>query len=70
LYDEGPVRTYNHEVVMTLPSQSNISDMRALGDVGRRAAQIVIDTDTLPPIEREAVAGERIRRLLADSLVG
>jgi hypothetical protein len=44
--------------------------MRSLGDFGRRAAQIVIDTDALPPLEREAVAGERIRQLLANSLVG
>jgi nitrite reductase/ring-hydroxylating ferredoxin subunit len=70
LYDRGAVRTYNHEVVLNLPSQSNITDMRSLGDFGRRAAQIVIDTDALPPLEREAVAGERIRQLLANSLVG
>jgi nitrite reductase/ring-hydroxylating ferredoxin subunit len=70
LYNDGPVRTYNHEVVLKLPSQSNITDMRSLGDFGRRAAQIVIDTDTLSPVEREATAGERIRQLLANSLVG
>jgi hypothetical protein len=69
LYNEGAVRTYNHEVVLTLPSQANIVDQRTLGDFGRRAAQIVIDTDTLPPLEREATAGERIRRLLAEGLV-
>ena len=63
------MRTYNHELVVTLPTQSNI-DMKALADFGRRAAQIVIDTDELTPIEREITAGDRIRRLLADSLVG
>jgi nitrite reductase/ring-hydroxylating ferredoxin subunit len=70
LYDHGPVRTYNHELVFMLPSQSNITDLRSLGDFGRRAAEIVIETDTLAPLEREATAGERIRKLLADSLVG
>ena len=70
LYHDGQVRTYNHEVVLTLPSQSNITDMGSLADFGRRAAEIVIDTDTLPPVERETVAGDRIRQLLATSLVG
>jgi nitrite reductase/ring-hydroxylating ferredoxin subunit len=69
LYKDGPVRTYNHELVFRLPSQSNIGDMATLGEFGRRAAQIVVDTDDLPCIEREAVAGERIRRLLAEDLV-
>jgi nitrite reductase/ring-hydroxylating ferredoxin subunit len=70
LYRDGPVRTYNHEVVLTLPTQSNITDMRTLGDFGRRAAQVVIDTDTLPPLEREAAAAGRIRQLLANNLAG
>jgi hypothetical protein len=69
LYNDGAVRTYNHEVVFNLPSQSNITDMGALADFGRRAAQIVIDTDTLLPLEREAAAAERVRQLLANSLV-
>jgi hypothetical protein len=69
LYQDGPVRTYNHELVFRLPSQSNIGDLATLGHFGRRAAQIVVDTDDLPCLEREAVAGERIRRLLAEDLV-
>lgn len=70
VYNDGPVRTYIHEVVLTLPSQSNITDMRTLADFGRRAAQIVIDTDTLPPLEREAAAANRIRQLLVNNLAG
>src|SRR5216683_893594 len=69
LYKDGPVRTYNHELVFRLPSQSNIGDLASLSQFGRRAAQIVVDTDDLPCLEREALAGERIRRLLVDDLV-
>jgi nitrite reductase/ring-hydroxylating ferredoxin subunit len=69
LYKGAPVRTYCHELVFTLPSQSNIGDLKSLGEFGRRAAGIVIETDTLPPDERETVAAARIRRLLGDNLV-
>jgi nitrite reductase/ring-hydroxylating ferredoxin subunit len=69
LYADRPVRTYNHELVFRLPSQSNIGDLATLGTFGRRAAQIVVGTDDLPCVERERVAGERIRRLLGESLV-
>jgi hypothetical protein len=69
LYPDGAVRTYNHELVFRLPSQSNIGDPSSLGHFGRRAAQIVIDTHDLPPIDRERVAGERIRHLLQGELV-
>jgi nitrite reductase/ring-hydroxylating ferredoxin subunit len=69
LYPDGKVRTYNHELVFRLPSQSNINDLASLGDFGRRAAQIVVDTDDLPPVERERTAFERIRRLLSEELV-
>jgi len=69
LYSEGAVRTYNHELVFRLPSQSNIGDLASLEQFGRRAAQVVIDTETLPPIERERVAGDRIRYLLQGELV-
>jgi nitrite reductase/ring-hydroxylating ferredoxin subunit len=70
LYRDAPVRTYNHEIVLTLPTQSNITDMRTMADFGRRAAQIVIDTDTLPPLERETAAANRIRQLLVNNLAG
>lgn len=69
LYSDGAVRTYNHELVFRLPSQSNIGDLASLEQFGRRAAQAVIDTDTLPPVERERVAGDRIRHLLQGELV-
>ncbi len=69
LYPDGYVRTYNHDLVFRLPSQSNISDLASLELFGRRAAQIVVDTDDLPVLEREQVAGARIRRLLNEELV-
>ena len=69
LYPDGKVRTYAHELVFALPSQSNIRDLSAVGDFGRRAARIVIDTDELPPAERETAARERIRHLVTHELV-
>jgi hypothetical protein len=69
LYSDGAVRTYNHELVFRLPSQSNIGDLASLEQFGRTAAQIVIDTDSLSPVERERVAGDRIRHLLQGELV-
>lgn len=65
----GPVRTYTHELIFDLPSQSTINDLSSLATFGRRAASIVIDTDALDPIEREAIASNRIRQLIANELV-
>jgi nitrite reductase/ring-hydroxylating ferredoxin subunit len=70
LYENEPVRTYNHELVFRLPSQSNITDMLSLQDFGRRAAQLVVESDNLSPLNREAETGKRIRKLLAEGLVG
>jgi hypothetical protein len=67
---QNPVRTYCHELVFRLPSRSSIADLAAVGEFGRRAAALVIETDGLAPEEREAVAAERIRRLLATEPVG
>jgi nitrite reductase/ring-hydroxylating ferredoxin subunit len=66
----NPVRTYCHELVLRLPAQSTIADLKSVGEFGRRAASLVVATDDLAPDEREAVAAERIRRLLAGELVG
>jgi nitrite reductase/ring-hydroxylating ferredoxin subunit len=70
LYPETPVRTYCHELVFRLPSQSTVTDIKAVGAFGRRAATVVVESDGLAPQEREAVAAERIRRLLTTELVG
>src|SRR5258706_2100694 len=43
-YPENPVPTYCHEIVMRLPSQSNIADLTSVGAFGRRAADIVLET--------------------------
>lgn len=69
LYGDELVRTYNYELVFDLPSQSNISDLSSLTEFGRRASQVIIDTDNLAPLERETVARERILRLLSEELV-
>jgi hypothetical protein len=69
LYRDGKVRTYTHAFVFRIPSQSNIESLASLEDFGRRAAQIVIETDHLEPAERERVAYERIVRLLSRDLV-
>jgi nitrite reductase/ring-hydroxylating ferredoxin subunit len=69
LYEHGPVRTYNYDLVFQLPSQSNIGDLEALREFGRRATQVVIETDSLSPLERERVSRERMLRLLSDELV-
>jgi nitrite reductase/ring-hydroxylating ferredoxin subunit len=66
LYEDGPVRTYCHALVMRLPqgSEMGTGDMKSLGEFGRRAAQIVIETDKLSEREREAQAQQRISALL------
>jgi hypothetical protein len=68
LYGNEPVRTYCHALVMKVPGQSDIGkgDMRTLGEFGRDAAGVIIESDTLPPKEREADAFKRIRPLLAE----
>ena len=67
LYQNEPVRTYCHASVLRMDPNSDMGkgDMRALGDFGRSAAEAVIATDDLPPLEREAEAVKRIRPLLA-----
>jgi phenylpropionate dioxygenase-like ring-hydroxylating dioxygenase large terminal subunit len=64
LYREAPVRTYCHEIIFRLPAGSNISGVDSVGEFGRRAAEIVIETDDIGPEERERVVQERVRRLL------
>jgi nitrite reductase/ring-hydroxylating ferredoxin subunit len=68
LYSNEAVRTYCHALVMRVAAESEIGkgDMRALGEFGRDAAAVVIDTDRLPPQAREAEAQRRIRPLLAE----
>jgi len=59
------VRTYVHETVVRVPPGVNLDDPDALAEFGRRAAQVFIETDHLPPAERERECERRIRRLLA-----
>ncbi|HEY3919340.1 MAG TPA: Rieske 2Fe-2S domain-containing protein [Stellaceae bacterium] len=68
LYSNAAVRTYCHSLVLKVPGGSDmgVGDMRTLGEFGRNAAAVVIDSDRLPPREREAEALKRIRPLLAE----
>jgi nitrite reductase/ring-hydroxylating ferredoxin subunit len=68
-YTGRKVPTYSHDIVVRLPSQSNISDVKSLGEFGNRAAKIVVETSDLAPDDRQKAAEERIQRLLADNLV-
>jgi len=52
------VRTYAHTLVMRCPDDIDLAQF------GRRAAAVFIETDSLPPLEREKAAEERIRRLI------
>jgi nitrite reductase/ring-hydroxylating ferredoxin subunit len=67
--DSALTPTYTHDLVVKLPSQFNISDLDVLSRYGRAAAKIVIETDHLPPKEREAVARGQIEKLLTHDLV-
>lgn len=57
------VRTYAHETVVRVPSPGALSDPRALAEFGRRAAMAYVETDNLPPKERELEVARRIRGL-------
>ena len=57
------VRTYAHETVVRVPSGA-FEDPKALADFGRRAAMAYVETDDLPPKEREAEVARRVRGLL------
>ena len=56
--------------VTTVTFVTTVTDIKAVGAFGRRAATVVVESDGLAPQEREAVAAERIRRLLTTELVG
>lgn len=72
LESDGKVRTYCHTLIMRVPDGSDlgIGDMSSMSEFGRRAAQIIIETDRLAPREREAEAQRRIRPLLAKEVAG
>jgi nitrite reductase/ring-hydroxylating ferredoxin subunit len=64
LYASGKVRTYAHETVVKLPSKDALPDAEALAAFGRRAALAYVETDHLPPQEREIEVAKRIKGLL------
>src|SRR4029453_19144867 len=66
----GAVRTYCHEFVYRVDPAAGMDDRARLEAFGRRAAEIVVETDGLPPAEREATARERIRGLLTRGAAG
>jgi hypothetical protein len=61
LYKSSKVRTYAHETVVRIPSPGLLDDPKALADFGRRAAMAYVETDELPPKERELEVAKRIR---------
>jgi hypothetical protein len=48
----------------------NLDDPARLADFGRRIATIFIETDGVPPAERDEVAEQRIRRLFETATAG
>jgi nitrite reductase/ring-hydroxylating ferredoxin subunit len=62
-YRSATVRTYAHETVARIPSPGALSDPKALGEFGRRAAMAYVETDHLAPKERELEVAKRIRGL-------
>jgi hypothetical protein len=63
LMTDGPVRTYCHEIILELPSDSTIGDNESVHAFGRRTAELVIQSDSVAVAERETVVGERARQL-------
>jgi hypothetical protein len=68
LYKAGRVRTYAHETVVRLRSPGMLSEPKALADFGRRAAMAYVETDDLPPQEREQEVARRIRGLFIEEM--
>jgi nitrite reductase/ring-hydroxylating ferredoxin subunit len=66
IYPEGPVRSYAHTMTMQAPPGAKLGqgETKLLGEFGRRVAKIVVETDNLPPEERERAAKQRVRELL------
>jgi phenylpropionate dioxygenase-like ring-hydroxylating dioxygenase large terminal subunit len=70
LYPQGPVRTYAHEAVVRIPADMNLDDPKALAEFGRRVAAVFIESDGVPPEERDQVAEAKIRRLFEAATAG
>jgi hypothetical protein len=62
-YKNSRVRSYAHETVVRVPSPGALDDPKALAEFGRRAAMAYVETDDLPPKERELEVAKRIRGL-------
>jgi hypothetical protein len=63
------VRTYAHEVVMRIPADVHLDDPAALAELGRNVARTFVETDKLPPAERERAAEQLIRQLFESAAV-
>ena len=63
LYKNAKVRTYAHETVVRIPVPGMLDDPKALADFGRCAAMAYVETDHLPPKERELEVAKRVRGL-------
>jgi hypothetical protein len=69
IYETGEVPTYNFEFISKRPSRSSLGDNGSLSEFAKRAAQIVIESGGMSPVEREANAGAHLRRLLNEEPV-
>jgi nitrite reductase/ring-hydroxylating ferredoxin subunit len=69
IYGTGEVPTYNFEFISKRPSRSSLGDTGSLSEFAKRAAQIVIESGGMSPLEREANAGAHLRRLLNEEPV-
>jgi len=63
LYKNAKVRTYAHETVVRIPVPGMLDDPKALAGFGRCAALAYVETDHLPPKERELEVAKRVRGL-------
>lgn len=68
-YGKGPVRTYGLAFSIAVENADRFADESALGELGIRAADVVVRNDGLDPETREAEAEKEIRRLLQGETV-
>jgi nitrite reductase/ring-hydroxylating ferredoxin subunit len=64
IYDQGPVSTYAHEIVLKIPEGVDLSDSKKLSEFGHQAALAFVEFDALPPLEREKAVKEKVKTIL------
>jgi hypothetical protein len=64
IYDQGPVSTYAHEIVLKIPEGVDLSDSKKLSEFGHQAALAFVEFDALPPLVREKAVKEKVKTIL------